>query len=156
MKVTKMEYNENDLFAEPVYTIGHAANKLGIAITTLRMYETVGLVIPYRTLTKRRLYSRQDIERVKDIKELLKKHRLNIEAIKRFAALIPCWEVKKCPIEMRRNCSAYSESVKPCWLLPGAMCKQPSYDCRNCDFYKTCLQIIKDPKDLLKIHIKRK
>ena len=50
-----------DPFYEPVYTIGHAAQKLGVAVPTLRMYEQAGLILPFRTETKRRLYSRHDL-----------------------------------------------------------------------------------------------
>ena len=39
-------------FFEPVYTIGVAAAKLGVSVHTLRLYETEGLIITYKTSTE--------------------------------------------------------------------------------------------------------
>lgn len=63
----------NDFLKEPVYAIGLAAEKLGIAVTTLRMYEQAGLIIPFHTKTGRRLYSRNDISYIQIIIDLVRK-----------------------------------------------------------------------------------
>ena len=58
---------------EPVFSIGIVAKKLGVSVSTVRMYEKEGLIIPYRTETGRRLYSFFDLKRISFIIELIKK-----------------------------------------------------------------------------------
>jgi len=55
---------------EPVYMIGVAAKLVGCHAQTLRMYERLGLVCPQRTGTNLRLYSDDDIERLRQIQRL--------------------------------------------------------------------------------------
>ena len=55
---------------EPCFVISIAANMVGVHAQTLRYYERVGLVMPSRSEGKRRLYSPNDIERLKRIKTL--------------------------------------------------------------------------------------
>lgn len=55
---------------EPVYVISIAARIVGVHQQTLRMYERQGLVQPKRS-SNRRLYSRRDIERVRQIQRLV-------------------------------------------------------------------------------------
>ena len=139
---------------EPVYTIGHAAQKLNVAVPTLRMYEHSGLLLPHRTPTNRRFYSRHDVEQIKIIMDLIREQHPNIEAIKHLAALIPCWKFDNCPSEFSQICSAYTDSAKPCWLQPKIPKGDKSNDsCRTCEVYLSYPQIFKDPKNLLKIGI---
>ena len=141
----------NPLF-EPVYTIGHAAKKLGVATPTLRMYEKAGLILLYHTSTNRRLFSRHDIEHLNIIKELIRKRHLNIQAIRHIAALIPCWDIKSCVEENRQNCSAYYDNSNPCWLQSRRpLCFESTDKCRMCEVYVSYPQIIKNPKKLLNI-----
>ncbi|MBI5290244.1 MAG: MerR family transcriptional regulator [Chloroflexi bacterium] len=55
---------------EPVYVISIAARIVGVHQQTLRMYERQGLLTPWRK-ANRRLYSRRDIERVRQIQRLV-------------------------------------------------------------------------------------
>ena len=142
--------SRDDLYYEPVYTIGHAAKKLGVAVPTLRMYEQSGLIIPFKTETKRRLYSRHDIIYLELIIKMIRVHRLNIEAIKHLAALTPCWRILNCPKECHQNCRAFTENSLPCWILPHTSCNKSNKDCRTCDVYLSCPQLLDDPKSLLK------
>jgi MerR family transcriptional regulator/heat shock protein HspR len=140
---------QNDLFYEPVYTIGHAASKLGIAVTTIRMYEHAGLILPYRTPTKRRLYSRRDLEHIQSIINFIRDEHLNLEAIRRLASLIPCWDMNKCPQEIHHHCPAFKDSIVPCWLIPDSECAKLDKDCRSCEVYLSCTQFIKNTKKIL-------
>lgn len=150
-----MNYSSADeMVYEPVYTIGHAASKLGLAVQTLRMYEHAGLIIPYRTSTNRRLYSRQDIKNIKTIMVLIREHHFTIEAIKRFAALIPCWELTNCPDKIRNKCSAYHDSIMPCWLIPGLSCGALNGNCRKCKVYLTCPETLINPKNTIRARLK--
>ena len=141
---------DDDFLNEPVYTIGHAAEKLGVAVPTLRMYEAAGLILPHRTKTQRRLYSRNDVRRLQVIIDLIRKQRLNIESIKYLCSLAPCWKMVDCKKEQRENCPAYFESSTPCWLLDGACSRHGNVDCRTCEVYLACPKSLQNPKEFLK------
>ncbi len=146
----KREFKEDDLYYEPVYTIGHAAEKLGVAVPTLRMYEQAGLIIPHKTETKRRLYSRHDIEYLRIIIDLIRNKGLNLEAIRRILALTPCWRVINCPTEIRENCPAFVEGVVPCWIMPENPCGKTKEECKSCKVYLSCPEILQEPINLVK------
>jgi MerR family transcriptional regulator/heat shock protein HspR len=55
---------------EPVYVISVAAKLVAVHPQTLRLYERVGLVKPARTGNNSRLYSDEDIERLRQIQRL--------------------------------------------------------------------------------------
>ena len=144
----------DDLFNEPVYTIGHAAEKLGVAVPTLRMYEQAGLILPHRTKTQRRLYSRNDIRRLVVIIDLIRTHRMNIESIKVLCSLMPCWKIIGCPTELRNKCEAYQDgSTTPCWLVANKCHVNKQNDCKHCTVYLSCPKTMQNPKAYLKKYI---
>ena len=143
-----------DLLYATSYHIVPAADKLGVAVPTLRMYENSGLIIPYRTKTNRRLYSRNDIKRLRVIIDLIRVKRLNIESIKYISSLTACWKVMNCPMDIRKNCPAYIESSTPCWLLDDACTHKSKNDCRTCQVYLSCPTILNNPKKILKSYTK--
>ncbi|MGB9664543.1 MAG: MerR family transcriptional regulator [Ignavibacteria bacterium] len=57
--------------SNPKYKISEAAKILGISVHTLRMYEREGLIIPYKKSTKQRVYSDEDIDRLKCIRNAI-------------------------------------------------------------------------------------
>ncbi len=81
-----MNLDEN----EPVFTFGVATKKLGIAVPTLRMYENVGLNIPYHNESGRRIYSFADLKRISYIRRLIKSEGPNLAGIRHLMALLPC------------------------------------------------------------------
>ncbi len=56
---------------EPCYVISVAARLLGMHVQTLRYYERAGLIEPSRSRGNIRLYSAQDIERLREVKRLM-------------------------------------------------------------------------------------
>src|SRR5438093_5774136 len=56
---------------EDLFFISVAARMLGMHPQTLRKYERLGLVQPTRTIGSMRLYSREELERLKLIKRLV-------------------------------------------------------------------------------------
>ncbi len=66
---------------QPVYMIGVAAQLCGIHPQTLRQYEKLGLVIPARVGAKNRLYSENDIARVKQIQRLTQDLGVNLAGV---------------------------------------------------------------------------
>jgi DNA-binding transcriptional MerR regulator len=63
---------------KPLYTIGIAAEILATHTRTLMMYEHLGLVVPSRTATNRRLYSQRDLLTLGAIQRLTRGHGLNL------------------------------------------------------------------------------
>jgi len=61
----------NSAGSEPRYVISVAARIVGIETHTLRYYERIGLVQPYRSKGKIRYYSEIDIEHLRHIKTLM-------------------------------------------------------------------------------------
>ena len=55
---------------EPCYGIGVAARMLGVQTHTLRYYERVGIIEPYRSQGNIRLYSRRDVVQLRRAKTL--------------------------------------------------------------------------------------
>ncbi len=63
---------------KPLYTIGITAEILATHTRTLMMYEHLGLVVPSRTASNRRLYSQRDIITLSAIQRLTRGHGLNL------------------------------------------------------------------------------
>jgi MerR family transcriptional regulator/heat shock protein HspR len=66
---------------EPVFVISVAARLLEMHPQTLRKYEREGLVAPSRTHGNLRLYSDQDIERLRQVKYLVERRGLNLAGV---------------------------------------------------------------------------
>ena len=85
--------NEN----QPVYMIGVAAHLCNVHPQTLRQYERLGLVIPSRAGAKNRLYSENDIKRVKQIQRLTQEMGVNLAGVELILRLLDEMD------EMRRD-----------------------------------------------------
>jgi MerR family transcriptional regulator/heat shock protein HspR len=123
-------------YETPLYTIGSAADLLGISIPTLRMYEREGLIIPFRRNTRHRRYSQSDLERIRGLRKMINQEKVSIVGIKRLLALIPCWRIKNCPIEIREKCPAFTKHTDPCWMITKKPWDCKSAECRVCPVYK--------------------
>ena len=64
-------------------TVGQTARILGVSASTLRLWESVGLIAPVRSNGKYRLYSPELLKVLKRIKYLREVQRLNVPGIKR-------------------------------------------------------------------------
>ncbi len=69
---------------EHLYFISVAARMLGMHPQTLRKYERLGLVRPTRTIGSMRLYSRDEMERLKFIKRLVDDGGVNLAGVQRL------------------------------------------------------------------------
>ena len=72
-----MDLNEN----EPRYVISIAAKILGTQTHTLRYYEKIGIIEPFRTKGNIRLYSERDIARIRQTKTLTDDLGINLAGI---------------------------------------------------------------------------
>ncbi len=140
-------------YYEPAFAIGIVAQKLGISVPTVRMYEKAGLVVPFRTATHRRLYSPADLERINFFRKLIRKEGLNLESTRRLLAILLCWGIKPCNTDMRKNCPANDDCKSICWMLPATACQKDNTFCRNCPIY---LEGYKDIENIKKFLVKSK
>ena len=67
--------------------ISVAARMLGMHPQTLRKYERLGLVQPTRTIGSMRLYSREELERIKLIKRLVDEAGINLAGVQRLLSI---------------------------------------------------------------------
>src|SRR6478736_1701516 len=69
------------------YFISMAARLLGMHPQTLRKYERLGLVQPTRTVGSMRVYSRDELERLKLIKRLVGDGGINLAGVQRLLSI---------------------------------------------------------------------
>jgi MerR family transcriptional regulator/heat shock protein HspR len=67
---------------QPVYSIGVAAELVGVHPRTLRIYEEAGLIFPARTEGNTRLFSNNDIGLCLHIRFLIREMGLNLAGVK--------------------------------------------------------------------------
>jgi MerR family transcriptional regulator/heat shock protein HspR len=70
-----------------LYLISMAARMLGMHPQTLRKYERLGLVQPSRTIGSMRLYSRDELERLKVIKRLVDDGGINLAGVQKLLSI---------------------------------------------------------------------
>jgi MerR family transcriptional regulator/heat shock protein HspR len=70
-----------------VYMISVAAELAGMHPQTLRIYETRGLITPKRSPKNTRLYSQDDVERLRRIQELTSELGMNLAGVERVFEL---------------------------------------------------------------------
>ena len=132
----------NDL---PAYPIGVAAQILGVHPRTLRLYEAAGLVCPKRRGIQR-LFSNNDLRWILCIRRMIHDEGIGIAGIRRLLALAPCWEVVRCPVEVRDKCAAYRGRAIPCWELTQRACPKGPEQCRTCDVYRQAQEVARVPR----------
>lgn len=88
---------------EPLYVISVAARLLELHPQTLRKYEREGFVSPSRTTGNLRLYSSEDLERLRQVKYLVEDRGINLAGVQLSMELTA--RLKR----MLRECSALSK-----------------------------------------------
>jgi MerR family transcriptional regulator/heat shock protein HspR len=73
--------------AQDLYLISVAARMLGLHPQTLRKYERLGLVQPPRTLGSMRVYTGEEIERLRVIKHLVDEAGVNLAGVQRLLSI---------------------------------------------------------------------
>jgi MerR family transcriptional regulator, heat shock protein HspR len=72
---------------DDLYLISMAAEMLGMHPQTLRKYERLGLIQPSRTIGSMRLYSREELERLRVIKRLVDELGINLAGVQRLLSI---------------------------------------------------------------------
>lgn len=80
---------------EPVYPISVAAKLCGVHPQTLRAYERQGLISPARVNEKNRLFSEEDIERVRRIQRLTQDLGVNLAGVEVILRLLDQMEEQR-------------------------------------------------------------
>lgn len=134
---------------DPLISIGVLAQRVGLSVSAVRKYENEGLIIAHRAPSGHRLFSPEDISRVRSIQHLVHDLGLNIEGIHRLQALLPCWDLRPCSEETRNACPAYKDSTRPCWMLKALDGVRQGNECRGCAVYRLGSLCTEDIKRLL-------
>jgi MerR family transcriptional regulator/heat shock protein HspR len=129
----------------PIYTIGVVAKLVGVHQETLRIWERNNLISPYRK-NNQRLYSNNDLKKLKFIKVLLDEKGLNLAGVRQLIEFYPCWWKDNCKGAKKDMENSYINPAKPCWKEEEAFCFTPldkADYCQNCSY---CLQCPEDCK----------
>ena len=129
----------------PVYTIGTAAEILGVHPRTLRLYEDGGLIRPARK-KNRRFYSANDLQWIGTIRYLIHEKGLNQEGLRRLLARIPCWEINSCAVQPGNGCAARADLTSPCWDL-ARQAGDESKLCYECQVYLSASEHVLDDEE---------
>jgi DNA-binding transcriptional MerR regulator len=139
----------NHNLIDPLISIGALADKVGLSVSAIRKYEVAGLIIPHRTRSGHRMFSYEDISRIRFIQHMIKELGFNAEGIRRLQALLPCWDLLPCKKKVRNACQAFKDNSKPCWMIKDAHCTFQGNECRDCIVYRFGSLCIEDIKELL-------
>lgn len=107
----------------PVYLIGVAAELCKVHPQTLRQYERLGLVVPARVGAKNRLYSADDIRRVRRIQRLTQDMGVNLAGVEIILKLQEAMEEMQA--EFEREFENYVRQVEARLAEAGANAKAP-------------------------------
>lgn len=121
---------------DPVMSIGTLAKKVGLSVSAVRKYENESLIIAHRTESGHRLFSHEDVNRIRKIHHLIQELGLNFEGIRRLQAMLPCWDLLPCSKKTREKCPAFQDLTRPCWMIKGLNCAPQGNECRKCDVYR--------------------
>jgi len=112
------------------YSIGEAADVLGISIPTLRLYEYHGLIIPLRRASGHRRYAQGELDRVRRIREVIHSRQFTLETLRGHLATTTHNAHPTCIPDD-------GATDVPCWMHPSHDARERSTRCRDCDIYVT-------------------
>lgn len=117
---------------EGVYIISVAARILSMHPQTLRKYERVGLVRPSRTVGMLRLYSEEDITKLRVIKRLVDELRLNLAGVEMAMAVFDRLSAAREEMSRRASAQAFDRMFEHIMeLFEGASREQKDEDSRT-------------------------
>ena len=119
-------------YSRPLYSIGVAAELLGVHPRTLRIYEEKNLLLPARRANWR-YYSKRDVVWAKGIQHLLHDVGMSIAGLQRVLALVPCSYLLPCSDSERKACPKDGDKRQPCW----AVAPSPDHTCHQCHVYQS-------------------
>lgn len=122
---------------------------LNISVQTLRHYEREGLIIPFKSDSNQRRYSKADIERLECIRKAINEEKVSIEGIKHIHALIPCWQIRNCSEQDRAQCDSFKGHSQGCWNYNHEKNVCSNRDCRLCEVYRMAVNCEEIKKSII-------
>jgi MerR family transcriptional regulator/heat shock protein HspR len=117
--------------------IGTVAQHFNVSVDLLRLYEREGLLIPMKSHRGTRYFTEHDYLWIGTILRLVREARLNFAGIRHLLAMLPCWKIRNCGFESRRNCPVISDASRPCWANRAVCPVVSSQDCYFCQVYRS-------------------
>ena len=99
--------------SDALYVISVAARLVEMHPTTLRKYERVGFLEPSRTPGRTRLYSLEDINRLRQIKRLVEEREMNLAGVQMALDLTEMLSEISTAIEQAHDVAALRGRVQP-------------------------------------------
>src|SRR3954454_7437641 len=96
-----------------LYVISVAARLVEMHPTTLRKYERVGFLEPSRTPGRTRLYSHEDIRRLRQIKHLVEEREMNLAGVQMALDLTELLSEISSAIDQASDVASLRHRVKP-------------------------------------------
>lgn len=118
---------------QPLFNIGVIAAILKVHPETLRIWEKHKLIDPMRR-NKQRLYSNNDVKRLRFINYFINEKGLNISSVHLLLGMYPCWNKKCC--QGGKNDEGVNIN-KPCWMVSGTFCyfsEDKTDYCSTCEY----------------------
>lgn len=137
------------LNSEPLYTLGVVSKLSGVPEHSVRQYIDKGLILPFKTDTKRHLFSDIDVERLRKIKIYIN-NGLNTNGLKCLYAQIPGYFLKSCTNSGCDGCTIFSSPIEPCWMANSKNMQCNIDNCRSCIVYSLA-DPVADLKDILSL-----
>lgn len=107
----------------PVYMIGIAAELCAVHPQTLRQYERLGLVVPARIGAKNRLYSEDDILRVRRIQRMTQEMGVNLAGVEIILKLQDMMDEMQNDFE--REFADFVKQVEVRWMAQASNSQAP-------------------------------
>lgn len=98
-------------YSEPLFVISVAARLVEMHPQTLRKYEREGLIAPSRTAGNLRLYSDEDIERLRQVKYLVENRGLNLAGVQLALELTRSLRELRGAMEGSGNCASWIADI---------------------------------------------
>lgn len=98
-------------YSEPLFVISVAARLVEMHPQTLRKYEREGLIAPSRTSGNLRLYSDEDIERLRQVKYLVETRGLNLAGVQLALELTQSLRKLRTELENSPNGRSWKEDI---------------------------------------------
>src|ERR1700730_6532004 len=106
--------------ADALYVISVAARLVELHPTTLRKYERVGFLEPSRTPGRTRLYSLEDIDRLRQIKRLVEEREMNLAGVQMALDLTEMLSEISTAIEQAQDVPSLQRRVQSTLRAAGA------------------------------------
>jgi MerR family transcriptional regulator, heat shock protein HspR len=98
-------------YSEPLFVISVAARLVEMHPQTLRKYEREGLIAPSRTAGNLRLYSDEDIERLRQVKYLVETRGLNLAGVQLALELTQSLRALRAGMERSPQGRSWTEEI---------------------------------------------